>query len=194
MSLRDQLLKVGVVSEERAKKVDQERKKAKHQAHRNKDVKAQLEAEQKAQKDAVLAREAQEKAKSAQANQAVQAKQQRKALRVEARRIIDEKRVNVDSATDRFNFSPDGKKIRYVNVTAEQRKQLGNGTLAICRNDRDGFDIPLIPKENAERLLEIEKLMEERWVYLFFFGQFRLISIPCSPLISVIHFFCWIHQ
>mgnify|MGYP001384011082 CR=1 FL=1 len=87
-------------------------------------------------------------------------------MHVEARRISDDKRVNNDKATDQFNFSSDGKKIRYVSVTAEQRRQLGNGNLAICRNDRDGFDYPLIPKENALRLIEIEKLMEERWVYL----------------------------
>ena len=160
MSLRDQLLKAGVVSEDRAKKVEQDKKKTKHQAYRDKDVKAKLDAEKKAQQDAILASEKAQKAKAQESNQEVSLKQQRKALRVEARRIIDQK------ANDQFNFSSDGKKIRYVSVTAEQRKQLGNGNLAICRNDRDGFDYPLIPKENALRLVEIEKLMDERWVYL----------------------------
>lgn len=166
MSLRDQLLKAGVVSEDRAKKVEQDKKKTKHQAYRDKDVKAKLDAEKKAQQDAVLASDKAQKAKAQESNQEVSLKQQRKALRVEARRIIDQKRVNVEKANDQFNFSSDGKKIRYVSVTAEQRKQLGNGNLAICRNDRDGFDYPLIPKENALRLVEIEKLMDERWVYL----------------------------
>lgn len=166
MSLRDQLLKAGVVSEDRAKKVEQDKKKTKHQAYRDKDVKAKLDAEKKAQQDAILASEKAQKAKAQESNQEVSLKQQRKALRVEARRIIDQKRVNVEKANDQFNFSSDGKKIRYVSVTAEQRKQLGNGNLAICRNDRDGFDYPLIPKENALRLVEIEKLMDERWVYL----------------------------
>lgn len=166
MSLRDQLLKAGVVSEDRAKKVEQDKKKTKHQAYRDKDVKAKLEAEKKAQQDAILASDKAQKAKAQESNQEVSLKQQRKALRVEARRIIDQKRVNVEKANDQFNFSSDGKKIRYVSVTAEQRKQLGNGNLAICRNDRDGFDYPLIPKENAMRLVEIEKLMDERWVYL----------------------------
>ena len=166
MSLRDQLLKAGVVSEDRAKKVEQDKKKTKHQAYRDKDVKAKLDAEKKAQQDAILASEKAQKAKAQESNQEVSLKQQRKALRVEARRIIDQKRVNVEKANDQFNFSSDGKKIRYVSVTAEQRKQLGNGNLAICRNDRDGFDYPLIPKENALRLVEIDKLMDERWVYL----------------------------
>lgn len=166
MSLRDQLLKAGVVSEDRAKKVEQDKKKTMHQAYRDKDVKAKLDAEKKAQQDAILASEKAQKAKAQESNQEVSLKQQRKALRVEARRIIDQKRVNVEKANDQFNFSSDGKKIRYVSVTAEQRKQLGNGNLAICRNDRDGFDYPLIPKENALRLVEIEKLMDERWVYL----------------------------
>lgn len=166
MSLRDQLLKAGVVSEDRAKKVELDKKKAKHQAFRDKDVKAKLESEKKRQQDAILAQEKADKQKSQMANQAVSLKQKRKAFRVEARRIIDEKRVNQENATDQFNFSSDGKKIRYVSVTAEQRKLLGKGLLAICRNDRDGFDYPLIPADNAKRLLEIEKLMEERWVYL----------------------------
>lgn len=166
MSLLDQLLKAGVVSEEKAKKSEHEKKKQTHRAYRDKDVKAKLDAEKKARQNDVLAREKAEKAKSQESNQEVSLKQQRKALRIEARRIIDQKRVNVEKATDQFNFSSDGKKIRYVSVTAEQRRQLGNGNLAICRNDRDGFDYPLIPKENALRLLEIEKLMDERWVYL----------------------------
>lgn len=166
MSLRDQLLKAGAVSEDRAKKVEQERKKTKHQAYRDKDVKAKLDAEKKTQQDAILASEKANKAKSHESNQDVNLKQQRKALRLEARRIIDQRRVNVEKANDQFNFSSDGKKIRYVSVTTEQRKQLGNGNLAICRNDRDGFDYPLILKENALRLMEIEKLMDERWVYL----------------------------
>ena len=166
MSLRDQLLKAGVVSEDRAKKAEQDKKKTKHKSYRDKEVKAKLDAEKKSQQDAVLASEKANKAKSQASNQEVNLKQQRKSLRVEARRILDQKRVNVDSATDQFNFSSDGKKIRYVSVTAEQRKQLGNGSLAICRNDRDGFDYPLIPKENALRLMEIEKLMDERWIYL----------------------------
>lgn len=166
MSLLDQLLKAGVVSEENAKKSEHEKKKQTHRAYRDKDVKAKLDAEKKARQNDVLAREKAEKAKSQESNQEVSLKQQRKALRIEARRIIDQKRVNVEKATDQFNFSSDGKKIRYVSVTAEQRRQLGNGNLAICRNDRDGFDYPLIPKENALRLLEIEKLMDERWVYL----------------------------
>lgn len=166
MSLRDQLLKAGVVSEDRAKKVEQDKKKTKHQAYRDKDVKAKLDAEKKAQQDAILASEKAQKAKAQESNQEVNLKQKRKALRLEARRIIDQKRVNIEKANDQFNFSSDGKKIRYVSVTAEQRKQLGNGNLAICRNDRDGFDYPLIPKENALRLVEIEKLMDERWVYL----------------------------
>ncbi len=166
MSLLDQLLKAGVVSEDKAKKSEQEKKKQTHRAYRDKDVKAKLDAEKKARQSDVLAREKAEKAKSQESNQEVNLKQQRKALRVEARRIIDQKRVNVEKATDQFNFSSDGKKIRYVSVTADQRRQLGNGSLAICRNDRDGFDYPLIPKENALRLLEIEKLMDERWVFL----------------------------
>lgn len=166
MSLRDQLLRAGVVSEDRAKKSEQEKKKFVHQAYRDKDAKAKLDAEKKARQEAVLAREKADKAKSHESNQEVNVKQQRKALRVEVRRIIDQKRVNIDKATDQFNFSSDGKKIRYVSVTADQRRQLGNGDLAICRNDRDGFDYPLIPKDNALRLVEIEKLMDERWIYL----------------------------
>lgn len=166
MSLRDQLLKAGVVSEDRAKKVEQEKKKVKHQAYRDKELKEQLAADKKSQQETIIAREKAEKEKSQTANQEVNKKQRNKALRSEVRRIIDQKRVNVSNATDRFNFSSDGKKVRYVNVTAEQRQQLGRGQLAICRNDRDGFDYPLIPKENALRLIEIEKIMEERWIFL----------------------------
>ena len=45
MSLRDQLVKAGIVSKEKAKEVHKETSKRKHQAHRDKAVKNELTAE-----------------------------------------------------------------------------------------------------------------------------------------------------
>lgn len=166
-SLKDQLLKAGLVSEDKVKSVEKEQKKRSHLAHKDKQIRAEIDYEKKQTKQLIEASEQEKKLKAKEANQKVQQANNKKALRIEARRIIDEKRVNDKSALDTFNFSSDGKKIRYVKVTEQQRKQLGTGELAICRNDRDGFDYPLLPRINAERLVEIENLSGERWIYFF---------------------------
>ena len=165
-SLLDQLLKAGLVNQDKLKSVEKEKKKKHHLAYTQKAVKEELEAEKKQRSEELKAFDQAKREQDLEKNKQIQAEKNKKAARIEARRLIDEKRQNDINAEERFNFSSDGKKIRYVRVTAAQKQQLGKGDLGICRNDRDGMDYPILPRDAMLRLIEIEKIEGGRWVYV----------------------------
>lgn len=186
MSLQDQLLKAGLVSKEKAKKIKNEKSSQKHRSHRDKQLKQKLALEKKQQLKELKAIDEAKKALDRDINQARLLKEAQKEARLQARQLIDSHRVNSwqreevsqskkfqegkpqqEGSFIRFNFSPDGKKVRFVMVTPTQQKALFKGALAICRNDRDGFDYPLLPRAIAKRLLTLEKQYQERWIYYF---------------------------
>lgn len=165
MSLRDQLVKAGIVTKDKAKAAQKEQSKRKHQAHRDKSVKQALDAE-KAQKEAELkAFDEAKKAMDLEKNREILAGQEKNRARSEMRDLIDRERVNKEKGEARFNFSHDGKKIRSVFVTDQQHKDLGDGKLMICRNDRDGFDFPVLPVSFKDRVHHLEETLGEKIFY-----------------------------
>lgn len=186
MSLQDQLLKAGLVSKEKAKKIKSKKNAQKHRSHRDKKLKEKLSLEKQQHLEEIKALDEAKKAFDRERNQARLLKEAQKEARLQARQLIDSHRVNIwlreeeisskklqegrpqkQENTIRFNFSPDGKKVRFVMVNAAQQNALLKGDLAICRNDRDGFDYPLLPKAIAQRLLALEEKYQERWLYYF---------------------------
>ncbi len=166
MSMMEQLLKAGLVTEDKVKQTQQQQRKKQHQSHKNKTIKEELSSVKEQREALLVEQQAEKRRQDALHNEKVTQAQRKKAARAEARRLIDAKRQNDPTAELRFNFSPDGKKIRFVRVTAQQQKQLASGELGICRNDRDGFDYPILPRATMLRMQELEKIGEERWVYL----------------------------
>lgn len=165
MSLRDQLVKAGLVSKDKAKKVQAEKKRRRHQAHRDKAVKAELIAEKEARQAELRAFDEAKRALDLERNRQILAEQEKNRARSEMRDLIDRERVNDGKGEVRFNFSHDGKKIRFVSVTQKQHEDLAEGRLMICRNDRDGFDFPVLPITFKERLELLEATLEERIIY-----------------------------
>ncbi len=165
MSLRDQLVKAGLVSKDKAKKVQAEKKRRRHQAHRDKAVKAELIAEKEARQAELRAFDEAKRALDLERNRQILAEQEKNRARSEMRDLIDRERVNDGKGEERFNFSHDGKKIRFVSVTQKQHEDLAEGRLMICRNDRDGFDFPVLPITFKERLELLEATLEERIIY-----------------------------
>lgn len=165
MSLRDQLVKAGIVSKEKAKEVHKETSKRKHQAHRDKAVKNELTAEKAQRQKEIKAFDEAKKAMDLAKNQEILAAQEKNRARSEMRDLIDRERVNKEKGEARFNFSHDGKKIRSVFVTDKQHKDLGDGKLMICRNDRDGFDFPVLPITFKERIHHLEEKLGEKIFY-----------------------------
>lgn len=165
MSLRDQLLKAGLVTKEKAKAIHKETSKRKHQAHRDKSVKAEIDAEKASKQAEIKAFDEAKRAMDLEKNREILAGQEKNRARSEMRELVDRERVNKEKGNARFNFSHDGKKIRSVFVTNEQHQALGEGKLMICRNDRDGFDYPVLPISFKERIERLEETLGEKIFY-----------------------------
>jgi uncharacterized protein len=144
LSLRDQLLKAGLVNEKQVKQVEQQQGQREHgQKKRNLPPPPDRNA---------AARKAQaEKAARDQALEATRrAKAERKARRAGIHQMVEQGRIPRIESEDQFNFV-DGRKIRQFAVNAELRLRINNGELLIARHG--GF-YALVPKELGERIRE----------------------------------------
>lgn len=145
LSLREQLLKAGLVTEKQAKKAERQTSQQQHQRKKGSlpdPTPEQQAAVRKAQaakfaRDQVLNRERQEKA-------AV------KARRAELRQFIDQHRLPRVESDDYYNFV-DEQRIRRIAVTPELRARILRGDLLIARCS-DQYD--LVTADVADRVRE----------------------------------------
>jgi uncharacterized protein YaiL (DUF2058 family) len=139
-SLQDQLLKAGLVDEQRLRQA----KTAKRKKHRKtkgsapdmEQRRVQEAAMEKARRDRELERKRQEEAA-------------RKAEEHALRQLIHAHRVLRGEGDVAFNFQ-DGATLKRIYVTADQHRALVNGRLALVRQDAS---YELVPAEIAERIL-----------------------------------------
>jgi hypothetical protein len=142
LSLRDQLLKAGLVSEKQVEDAERQKKRQQYVQPRGRkapagptpqQLAAQRVAAEKAARDSELNRKKQEKA-------------ERKARFAQIRQLVEQHQVARVETDDYYNFV-DGTRIRRVSVTPELRARLVAGALAIVRNEgRYAF----VPAEVAE--------------------------------------------
>lgn len=153
MSLRDELLKAGLVSADKARKLDSDTRKQDHQRKKSKalaEAARQAEASRQAEAEAARKRE-----QDRRLNLEREAERQRRDHAARARQLIDAHRLNEPEAEIFYNFlDRDGRWIRAVRVTPPQRKGLAMGRLAIVRGDRHEFDFPLVSGETARKVAE----------------------------------------
>ena len=155
-SLRDQLLKAGLVSTEQVKKAETKptRKKnnsnppPKKQVKKNKPKRELSDLEKfYRQRSTAENKEKQQKKKAKE-----EAAQRKKERNVKISRIINENMLPVENATERYNFVI-GTAVKYIYVSTEQLDLLANGALALtflkgkCR---------VISVETAEKIREID--------------------------------------
>jgi uncharacterized protein YaiL (DUF2058 family) len=153
MSLRDELLKAGLVSADKVKKLESDTRNQQHQHKKSKalaaqDAARQAEAHRRAEAEAARKRE-----QDRQLNQKREAEKQRREQAARARQLIDGHRLNEPEAEQRYNFQ-DGRFVRSIRVTVAQRKALALGRMAIVQGNRNEFDFALIPREIALKLAE----------------------------------------
>jgi len=135
-SLKDQLLKAGLVSEKQLKHSDHEKRKAKGNAPAEPLIdKAQESA--KAQRDRELNRKRQEEA-------------ERKALHAQIKQIVETHRLTDIEGDVPFNFT-DGTRIKRLYLKREVQEQVINGTLIIVRQ---GGRYHLLRPDAAEMVRE----------------------------------------
>ncbi|CAI8993012.1 MULTISPECIES: DUF2058 domain-containing protein [Pseudomonas] len=144
ISLRDQLLKAGLVNQKQAKQVGKEKQKQQRLVH-----KGQIEQDDTQQR---LAQEAlAEKVKRDQElNRQQQEKAEAKARAAQVKQLIEVSRLPKLTTEDYYNFVDD-KKVKRLSVNALMRNKLSNGSLAIVHH-AGGYEV--IPREAALKIQE----------------------------------------
>ncbi|SCZ66366.1 DUF2058 domain-containing protein [Thiohalomonas denitrificans] len=143
-SLRDQLMKSGLVDEKKAKAIDQsKRKKAKQKPKKqargvdeSRERHQQQQAE-KAQRDRELNRRRQEET-------------QRRAVVAQIKQLIEENRLPKRDGEIAFNFA-DGQKVKRLYINEQVHQQLTNGQAAVVKLHGQ-YDI--VPRSVAEKIRE----------------------------------------
>ncbi|WP_122870752.1 DUF2058 domain-containing protein [Pseudomonas viridiflava] len=144
ISLRDQLLKAGLVNQKQAKQVGKEKQKEQRRVHKGQ---AQVDDSQKRAAQEALA----EKVKRDQElNRQQQEKVEQKARTAQVKQLIEASRLPKLTTEDYYNFVDD-KKVKRISVNALVRNKLSSGSLAIVHHG-GGYEI--IPREAALKIQE----------------------------------------
>ncbi len=158
-SLREQLLKQGLVSKEQANQADKQAKLNEHQLQKKqrKQQKSGKIAVADTESVAYLAAQAKEKeiAHAKELNRQKEIERQQKALQAQVRDIIHFQYVNDPDAEGTYYFV-EGKWVREIKVTPKQRQLLAKGELAITTIDEKYYLVPVtIAEKIRERIPEI---------------------------------------
>ncbi|SHM96800.1 hypothetical protein SAMN05216593_10550 [Pseudomonas asturiensis] len=144
ISLRDQLLKAGLVNQKQAKQVSKDKQKEQRLVHKGQ---AQVDDSQKRAAQEALA----EKVKRDQElNRQQQEKVEQKARAAQVKQLIEASRLPKLTTEDYYNFVDD-KKVKRISVNALVRNKLSSGSLAIVHHG-GGYEI--IPREAALKIQE----------------------------------------
>jgi uncharacterized protein len=151
LSLREQLLQAGLVTEKQARKAEHQQKQHVYQGNKNlskRDREQKVAAAAAEQQKAVAAKAA----RDAELNRKREEKAAAKARWAEIRQIVEQNRIAKPESDDYFNFIL-GKKIGRVAVDPALRASIIAGSIAIVRCDGR---YELLPAEAAERVRERE--------------------------------------
>ncbi|MBU1330023.1 MAG: DUF2058 domain-containing protein [Gammaproteobacteria bacterium] len=144
LSLRDQLLKAGLVNEKQAKQVGKQQQKQQRLVK-----KGQAEIDDSARQAAAQA-QAEKAARDQELNRQQQEKAEQKARAAQVRQLIEASRLPKLTSDDYYNFVDD-KKVKRLPVNAMLRDKLSRGSLAIVRHG-GGYEV--IPREAALKIQE----------------------------------------
>ena len=144
MSLRDQLLKAGLVNEKQAKQAVKQKQKQSRMEHRGQTEK------DRSQELAVQQAQAEKVAKDQELNRAQEDKKRRKAEQAQIKQLIETSRLPKLTTEDYYNFVDD-KKVKRLSVNVMMRDKLSKGSLAIVRYE-GRYEV--VPRATAERIQE----------------------------------------
>ncbi|MGF7242621.1 uncharacterized protein YaiL (DUF2058 family) [Pseudomonas oryzihabitans] len=144
MSLRDQLLKAGLVNEKQAKQAVKQKQKQTRMEHRGQTEK------DRSQELAVQQAQAEKLAKDQELNRAQEDKKKHKAEQAQIKQLIETSRLPKLSTEDYYNFVDD-KKVKRLSVNVMMRDKLSKGSLAIVRYE-GRYEV--VPRATAERIQE----------------------------------------
>jgi uncharacterized protein len=144
-SLREQLLKAGLVTENKARSARQEDEQRRRQLKSGGKLRANDAPPSAAQRA-----QAQKVARDLELNRRRQEKDQRRALRAQVERLVEQARLPRLESEDHYSFI-DGGKVCRVAVDTRRRKEICEGKLAIVRYR--GFH-EVVPAEAALQIRE----------------------------------------
>ena len=144
LSLRDQLMKAGLVSEKQAKQAGKQKQK-----QQRLEKKGQVEVDD-AIKQAAMQAQAEKAARDQELNEQQKEKAEQKARAAQIKQLIESSRLPKLQSDDYYNFV-DEKKIKRIAVNTMLRDKLSRGSLAIVRH---GGGYEMIPREAALRIQE----------------------------------------
>jgi uncharacterized protein YaiL (DUF2058 family) len=144
LSLRDQLLKAGLVNEKQAKQA------GKQQQKQQRLVKKGQAEKDDSQREAALKAQAEKLARDQELNRQQQEKAEQKARTAQIKQLIETSRLPKLTTEDYYNFVDD-KKVKRLSVNKLMRDKLSSGSLAIVRH---GCGYEVIPREAALRIQE----------------------------------------
>ena len=132
LSLREQLLKAGLVSEQQVQKAERDQRQQQHRGMQNVPKQKRRNPDPTPQQLAAQKAAAEKAAKDAELNRKKLEKIERRARFAEIRQLVLQHNVPRVETDDFYNFQ-DGTKIRRVPVNPELRSRLIAGELAIVR-------------------------------------------------------------
>lgn len=144
LSLRDQLLKAGLVNQKQAKQVSKDKQKEQRLVHKGQ---AQADDTQKRAAQEAMAEKAR---RDQELNRQQQEKVEQKARVAQIKQLIEVSRLPKLTTEDYYNFVDD-KKVKRISVNALMRNKLSSGSLAIVHHG-GGYEI--IPREAALKIQE----------------------------------------
>ncbi len=144
LSLRDQLLKAGLVNEKQAKQASKQQQKQQRLVK-----KGQLEKDD-SQREAALQAQAEKLARDQELNRQQQEKAAQKARAAQIKQLIESSRLPKLNTEDYYNFVDD-KKVKRLSVNKLMRDKLASGSLAIVQH-AGGYEV--IPREAALKIQE----------------------------------------
>ncbi|MFB1011313.1 MAG: DUF2058 domain-containing protein [Thiopseudomonas sp.] len=144
LSLRDQLLKAGLVNEKQAKQAERQKKKQQKMVN-----KGQAEADDSTRQAAARAL-AEKAAKDQELNRQQQEKAEQKARKAQIKQLIESCRLPKLDSDDYYNFV-DQKKVKRIAVNELMRNKLSSGSLAIVSHG-GGYEV--IPRDAALKIQE----------------------------------------
>lgn len=152
MSLKDQLLKAGLIDQSKASKAEREQRKQDHQKTAKAKKKAQKSGEAIVDEAKLLADQArQEQAeRSRELNRQQREQAEHKAIQAQIRQLIDMNRIDRKRGDIAYQFA-DGNTIKKVYLTTKLQDQLAYGVIALVRFG-DGYE--LVPKQVAEKIAQ----------------------------------------
>lgn len=158
-SLRDKLLKAGLVSEEQAKKAEKETKPEKGKTHRAREQ--EISEEEKQRRAAFAAREAElaEERRKEEAKRAEARMQSERARRL--RQIVESNKIS-DPGASMFHYVRRSGKIGRLAIGLETQKLLESGAAAVV-DDPGSPDCAIVPAEAAKRVYEVDPQSIRFW-------------------------------